>query len=137
AVYTGNTCTPMPTFAPGSGSATGGSIGAYGTTCNNTNLQLTTTWTIGAGYEHNWTDTLKSSFTGAYSAVRYNGTAKGQFATYVCPATLFNSSGVQTGGGQGGISSVSNCDPDYSFFQGGVRTQWTPVRGFFLGVDVL
>jgi len=137
AVFTGNTCTPMPTTAPGASGSSGGSIGAVGTTCNSSNLQLTTTWTVGAGYEHNWTDTFKSSFTGAYSAVRHNATAKSMFATYVCPTNTFNTSGVQTGGGQGGISSVTNCDPDFSFFQGGIRTQWTPVPGFFLGVDLV
>jgi len=94
---------------------------------NGTNIQKTTTWTIGAGYEHNWTENFKSSFTGAYSAVRYNQTAKGYFATNVCPATVT---------AQAGINTLANCDPDYGFFQGGVRTMWTPVSGFFLGLDV-
>jgi len=137
-VFTGNTCVgSLPFTASGTaGAATGTTVGSIGTTCNAASIQLTTTWTVGAGFEHNWTDTLKSSFTGAYSAVRYNNTAKGMFTSYVCPAQTFNTTGVLTGGGQGGIANVTNCDPDYSFFQGGIRTQWTPLAGFYLGVDV-
>jgi len=32
---------------------------------------------------------------------------------------------------------VNNCDADWQFLQGGSRTQWTPVPGFILGVDVV
>jgi hypothetical protein len=52
--------------------------------------------------------------------------------------------GVCTPGGPTGAAksanvsagAVNNCDPDWNFFQGGVRTQWSPIAGFFLGVDV-
>jgi hypothetical protein len=134
-------------------------IGTQGVTCNASSLQLTTTWTVMAGYEHYWTPALKSSFTGGYTAVEYNNAAKAMFAQNVCAPVALNSSGVITGGGQGSfnggnlalaagtpaslqalntgrLSVADNCDPDWGFFQGGVRTQWTPVRGLILGVDV-
>jgi hypothetical protein len=100
---------------------------------NGGSIQLTTTWTVMAGYEHSWTPALKSSFTAGYSSVQYNATAKGLYATNVCPAA------VGQGGGQFGFNGgtlSTNCDPDWQFFQGGVRTMWTVNPGFFLGVDV-
>jgi hypothetical protein len=36
-----------------------------------------------------------------------------------------------TGGGAG-----NSCTPDFSFYQIGTRTEFTPVRGFGLGLDV-
>jgi hypothetical protein len=91
-------------------------------------IQLTTTWTVMAGYEHSWTPALKSSFSAGYSSVQYNATAKGLYATNVCPA------GTQTNFSGGTLSA--HCDPDWQFFQGGIRTMWTVNPGFFLGVDV-
>src|SRR5262245_31885618 len=34
------------------------------------------------------------------------------------------------------LSLMTNCDPDWGFFQGGVRTQWNPTRGFLMGIDI-
>jgi len=144
-------------------------IGTVGSTCNASQLQLTTTWTVGAAYEHLWTPNLKTSVSGAYTSIEYNNTAKSMFAQNVCGLEIMASAGVMTGGGQGqfngGISipgatttltqllaqggahnnatgsakalSISNnCDPDWGYFQGGIRTQWSPSRGFILGMDV-
>jgi hypothetical protein len=92
---------------------------------NGNNIELTTTWTVQGGFEHYWTPALKTSFTAAYSQVLYNDTAKGYFATNVCPA-----------GAQSRFSNIANCDPDWGFFQGGVRTQWNVTKAFYLGLDV-
>lgn len=96
-------------------------------------IQLTTAWTVGAGYEHNWTPQLKTSFSGEYTKVAYNGTAKSLVNAAVCvggPAVV----GVAA---QSAINGVlqANCTPDWGFFQGGVRTLWNPTAGLFLGVD--
>jgi hypothetical protein len=102
-------------------------------------IELTTTWTAMAGFEHSWTPTLKSSFTAGYSSVQYNNVAKGMYASNVCPGFTTAAGGP----GQAGLNSAGGtsllrdgCDPDWQFFQGGIRTMWTPVPGFFLGVDV-
>jgi len=95
-------------------------------------IQLTSVWTAGAGYEHNWTPELKTSFTGAYSKVRYNGAATNLIAGAVCGV---GGTGAGTQTAVNGISAL-NCNPNWAFFQGGVRTLWSPVRGFYLGVDV-
>ena len=88
-------------------------------------IELTTTWTAMAGYEHNWTPNLKSSFTAGYSQVLYNAAAKTLFAGTVCVA-----------GSVIGAGTAGNCNPDNGFFQGGVRTQWSVAPGFYMGVDV-
>ena len=99
---------------------------------------LTTTWTVMAAYEHSWTPTLKSSISAGYSSVQYNAAAKGMYATNVCGAFTTAAGGP----GQAGMNSANggtlaaNCDPDWQFFQGGIRTMWTVNQGFFLGVDV-
>jgi hypothetical protein len=119
----------------GSGNELAFGIITDGVFLNGGQIELTTTWTIQAGYEHYWTPQLKSSFTGGYTEVKYNDTAKGFFASNVCPTLA---AGGQTGfnGTGGGGSLAANCDPDWAFFQGGIRTQWTPVQGLLLGVDV-
>jgi len=111
---------------------------------NGSQIQLTTTWTAMAGYEHLWTPTLKTSFTAGYSAVLYNSSAKSMFATNMCgvpvsaagSVTPANLPGTNANlGAQAGINNLSNCDPDWGFFQGGIRTQWNVAPGFYLGVD--
>jgi hypothetical protein len=94
---------------------------------NGGQIELTTTWTAMAGYEHSWTPNLKSSFTAGYSSIEYSDPAKAMFATRVCPA------GTQ---GISGGTMPANCDPDWQYLQGGIRTMWTVNPGFFLGVDV-
>jgi hypothetical protein len=99
---------------------------------NGTGIELTTTWTVMAGYEHNWTPQFKTSFTGGYTRVSYDSTAKGYFATNVCAA------GAQAGiNGSAGTTLATNCNPDWGFFQGGIRTQWTPVPGFYMGLEAM
>jgi hypothetical protein len=93
---------------------------------NGSDIELTTTWTVQAAFEHYWTPALKTSISGAYTRVMYNDTAKGFFLTNVCPAGQTNFAGI----------TPAQCDPDWSFFQGGIRTQWNVTRGFYLGVDV-
>jgi len=130
-------------FGGGSNLSSGGLFGsgnvvAYGamtdavyvnpTAAGGGQLELTTTWTAMAGYEHSWTPTLKSSFTAGYSSIMYSDAAKAMFAGNVCTAA------GQTGFHNGTLAA--NCDPDWQFLQGGIRTMWTPIPGFFLGVDV-
>src|SRR5262249_30088714 len=112
-------------------------------------------WTVSAAYEHYWTPTLKTSFGGGYTRVEYDQAAKSMWASAVCGSTNFNAVGVITGGAQGSFNNGNNgnkaalpglsfgtgtldshCDPDWGFFQGGIRTQWQPSGGLLLGVDL-
>jgi Porin subfamily len=96
-----------------------------GTYVNGSQIELTTTWSVGAGYEHYWTPTVHTALTGVYTRIGYDTTAKGFFATNVCSK-----------GGQVGFNTLAgDCDPDWAFFQGSIKTEWNPVPDLILGVD--
>ncbi len=96
---------------------------------NGSQIELTTSWTVAAGYEHYWTPTLSTSVTGAFTNIEYDAAAKAQFASNVCPSFA--------AGGQAGFNTITgNCDPNWHFLQAGIRTQWLPVPGWRLGLEV-
>jgi hypothetical protein len=97
-------------------------------------IELTTVWTVAAGYEHYWTPKVKTSITGAYTNVSYNAAATSWLQTQLGCGGVIGTAAVKSDN----VSAFGNnsCDPDWQYFQGGIRTQWTPVKGFFLGVDV-
>ena len=96
---------------------------------NGSNLELTTAWSVAAGFEHYWTPALKTSLTGVYTQISYDATAKSYFASNVCGTGSAGQAGFSGG------TLLTNCNPDWQFFQGGIRTQWTPSPGFILGVN--
>ena len=88
-------------------------------------VQLTTAWSASAAFEHLWTPALKTSWYGSYIDVSHNDTARG----LIC------------GTGPAGVLAASwggaGCNPDWSAWNVGTRTQWEPVKGFIMGVDVI
>ena len=104
--------------------------GGTPTAGNNTDLNLTSTWTIQAGYEHHWNDQWKTSVYGGYAEVNYNDQAN---------AILCNleASGNGNGGVGTGALATPGCDNDWNFWWVGSRTQWNVTSNFYLGVDVL
>jgi hypothetical protein len=83
-------------------------------------VQLTTAWSLAAAFEHLWTPALRTSIYGSYLDVSHNTSA----VALICSTPVF--------GGVGGL-----CNPDFSYYVIGSRTQWQPVRGWIMGVDVL
>ena len=79
-----------------------------------TDVQLTTAWSVGASYEHNWNSKWKTSAYGGYTKVDYNDTA----------TALFNA-----------LNAGAN--PDFSTWQVGTRTAWAPVSNLEVGLDVM
>ncbi|MGY4627159.1 hypothetical protein ACVWY3_004915 [Bradyrhizobium sp. USDA 4486] len=77
--------------------------------------QLTTTFGFNGGYTHNWDPHWATSIFGAWSAVRYNGSAKG----YICGAFVA-SLALSTG--------LGGCNPNFNYSAVGTRTAWTPVK---------
>jgi porin-like protein len=92
-------------------------------------VALTTAWGINAGYQHMWNPKWRTSLYGGYSEFDYGGAA----TTMICP------------GGAGGtaaptgtaLTGVTNCSPNFSFWQVGSRTQWNPHPDLDIGVDVV
>ena len=109
----------------GLGFETDAVFGAQGTS-----LELTTGWSITAGYEHYWNPQWRTSLYGGYEAFSYDANATADLCA-----------GLATGGAgsaaNAGGFTPSNCSPDFSFWQIGSRTVWNPVRDLDLGVDIL
>jgi hypothetical protein len=90
-------------------------------------VDLTTGYHVTAGYEHNWTPALKTSLYGAYGQLRYSDAASAQMIAN--PAQMFGAGGAFTASG----STSGN----WSSYQIGSRTMWTPVTNLDLSVDVV
>ena len=92
-----------------------------------TNVELTTVWGINGYAQHIWAPRWRTSIYGGYVEVDFNSNAK----TIICPA------GTGTAAPLGvAMTAVSNCNPDFSFWQVGSRTQWNPHPDLDIGVDV-
>jgi hypothetical protein len=110
--------------------APAGTTSAYGPVFDATyaaggDLQLTRAWSITGGYEHFWNTQWKTSLYGAYAKFDYNDTASAQIAS---------ASATQVGGVAG---MTGGNGADWSYWQVGSRTVWTPVTNLDLSVDVL
>jgi hypothetical protein len=93
-------------------------------------LSLTEAWSVTAGVEHYWNPKWRTSLYGGYERVSYNDAA----TSALC-------SGLATGGAgssatPGGFTPT-NCSPDFSFWQVGSRTVWSPVSSLDIGLDLL
>src|SRR5262249_45146629 len=95
---------------------------------NGGQFQLTTTWSTGGGYEHFWLPNVSTTVYGTYTQVRYND-------------AVINSRLFCAGGGAVAqnivIGATIPCNPDFNFWQVGTHSDWYPVAGFRLAVDVL
>jgi hypothetical protein len=93
-----------------------------------TDVELTTVWGINGYAQHLWSPKWRTSLYGGYIEVDYNSNAK----AIVCP-------GGAAAPGIAGVSlgAVTNCNPDFSWWQVGSRTQWNPHPDLDIGVDVL
>jgi hypothetical protein len=114
-----------PAFLLGTGNP---ATSAYGPVFDATyglggDLQLTRAWSITGGFEHFWNTQWKTSLYGAYGKVDYNDTASAQIAS---------ASATQVGGVAGMTGNA-----DWSMWQVGSRTVWTPVTNLDLSVDVM
>jgi len=103
--------------------------GTSSTDANRTDVQLTTAWSAAAAYEHFWTPALHTSLYGSYINVSYNGTAR----SIICDTTA----GASNGFAQGTGMVATGCDPSFSSWNLGSRTQWDVTKGLYLGVDVI
>jgi hypothetical protein len=99
--------------------------GVYGT---GTSVELTTAWGINGFYQHFWNPKWRSSIHGGYEEVDYGGGAK----QIICPAGGTTAAPVGVG-----MTGVTNCNPDFSWWELGSRTQWNPHPDLSLGVDVV
>jgi hypothetical protein len=94
----------------------------------NSSVELTTTWSVIAGYQHLWTPNWRTSVYGGYLAVSYDGTA----TTLICGASGTGATVIFAP-----TLASGTCNPNFNVWQAGTRTQWNPVSQLDIGVDVL
>jgi hypothetical protein len=88
-------------------------------------VELTTGWSLFASYEHFWTPALRTSLYGSYVELSHNDVAKSAICTTQAAVV---SSGLQGGAG---------CNPDWSAWAVGSRSQWNITKDLYVGLDVI
>ena len=126
--YVTNATNTSTVFKSGNQLATGWATdGVYGVLGGaGSSVELTTGWSVMAGYQHLWTPNWRTSVYGGYLKVNYDSTAQSLIAA--SPQTGWACAPACTGG---------MIDPSFSIWQAGTRTQWNPVSQLDIGVDVL
>jgi porin-like protein len=124
AAYSGGSNLTSPSLF-GSGNTVAFGVITDAVYVNGGQLQLTTTWSTGAGYEHFWLPNVSSTVYGTYSQVRYNDAVinSGIFCGTATPQNL--------------VLPTGHCNPGFNFWTLGTHTDWYPVAGFRLAVDVM
>ena len=97
---------------------------AFGGGTHDGSIELTTSWSAYASFQHFWTPALRSSIFGGIFAVDYGGRAN----ALLC-STMEASAAAA-------FSNISGCDFDYKVYQVGTRTIWSPVANLDLSIDV-
>jgi hypothetical protein len=104
-----------------------------------TSVELTTVWGINGYAQHLWNPKWRTSVYGGYIEVDYNSAA----------TTILNSHLGAGGAAVCGVAAAApagtvaltpiagnSCDPSFSYWQLGTRTQWNPHPDLDIGVDV-
>src|SRR4051812_17809900 len=87
-------------------------------------IELTTGWSLFGSYEHFWTPSLRTSVYGTYVELKHNGTAT---------AAMCATQGGVSSAIQGGVG----CNPDWSSWAIGSRSQWNITKDLYVGLDVI
>jgi hypothetical protein len=95
---------------------------------NGSNLELTTTWAAGGGFEYFWTRNFSSTIYGGYTRTEYNNNVVA--GRWFCGGSGATAQAFT-------VSGAVACDPSYSLWQVGTHHDWFPVPGLRFAVDVL
>ena len=95
---------------------------------NGAQFQLTTAWTVGGGWEHFWLPNFSTAVYGTYTQVSYNDTVIN--SRWFCNGSGATNQNIR-------VAANVTCDPGFNFWLIGTHTDWYPVAGFRLAVDVL
>jgi hypothetical protein len=111
--------------------------GIFGT---GTAIELTRAWSALAFYQHIWNPHWRTSWFGGYANVDYSGAATNLINSSL-PAASVCVHGI-AGSGAATFSALTplagnSCNPDYSFYEIGTRTQWNPVAQLDIGLELL
>jgi hypothetical protein len=103
-----------------------------------TAVELTRAWSITAAYEHVWSPRWKTSVYGGYANIDYDGAATGMINSALAAGSVCARPFAGLVGNFSAVTALAgnSCNPDFSFFQVGSRTQWNPVPNLDIGLDV-
>ncbi|MBX9774934.1 MAG: porin [Xanthobacteraceae bacterium] len=97
---------------------------------NGSNLEQTTSWAVGGGFEYFWTRNFSSTIYGGYTRTEYNNNVIN--GRWFCGGAGGNSTQTAIT-----VAAGVACDPGYSLWQVGTHHDWFPVPGLRFAVDVL
>jgi hypothetical protein len=105
---------------------------------NGSGIELTRAWGIAGAYEHVWSPRWRTSLYGGYVNIDYNGTATGIINSALAAGSVCARPFAGLVGNFSAVTALAgnSCNPDYSFYQIGSRTQWNPVARLDIGLDV-
>jgi hypothetical protein len=90
-------------------------------------IELTTAWSVQAGYDHQWSPGLNTSLFAGYSNVGYDADTTSFLTGAAC------GSAVSGAAAQAGI----NCKSSWGNVGAGFRTSWAPASGMTLSVQTM
>jgi porin-like protein len=114
------------------------SSGPFSGTGGRGDLKLTTSYGFRTAFTHNWDPRWATSLFGAVAAVRYGGSAVG-FGGAFDPTTAKGQLCQAFVGSTGGYATKSadfRCNPDFTTYQIGSTTYWTPVKDLTFTAEV-
>jgi hypothetical protein len=104
-----------------------------------TDIELTQVWSALAFYEHVWNPKWRTAVGGGYVNVHYDNTAK----NLINGSMLGGVCGTGVAGAGAGTFSIlvpgagNSCNPDTSFWEAYIRTQWNPVAQLDIGLELI
>lgn len=90
-------------------------------------IELTSAWSVQAGYDHQWSPNLNTSLFAGYSNITYDTDAAGYFSGAAC-ASVAGGAAAPTG---------ANCKSNMGNVGAGLRTSWAPATGVTLSVQTM
>jgi hypothetical protein len=104
---------------------------------NGSGIELTTAWTVQAGYDHHWSPQTNTTLFAGYSNISYDGAAKSYFAGAVCGVAGTGATAQTAISFGGAVAGTNNCNPNWRYLEAGSKTSWTPVRGLTFSAEGL
>jgi hypothetical protein len=117
------------------GSSAAWAFTADGVFSTGSNIELTRVWNVIAFYEHVWTPSWRTSWYGGYVQIDYNAAATRLINPAACGGIGAGFTGVTISAAN--VAAGNSCNPDFSFYQVGTRTQWNPVPQLDIGLDLV
>jgi hypothetical protein len=107
-----------------------------------TKVELTKAWSALAYYQHIWNPRWRTSWFGGYVQIDYNQNATDIINSHLPGAAGTRPCGVPVGGAVWPPLTITagngnSCNPDWSFYEIGTRTQFNPVPQLDIGLEVL